>query len=210
MKKIVLALIAACMTLSLCGCTKISDIVNIARAVSEGGNGGGEDIYGNNDPIYDGPDDGFTMEDFEDFMLYGDGTFNIPYGWEVSSRNSTSDKVFFIKEGDEEVDVPDNISVNYGTNHYSKSEHVAFREAILAQLLQQVGEGYNINGQGTTSDKGLTVYAFTITGDDSDKISQQIYIVGDYEYCLVYLTCFDNHQSCKDAAKELVDSFEWK
>ena len=113
MKKIVLALIAACMTLSLCGCTKISDIVNIARAVSEGGNGGGEDIYGNNDPIYDGLDDGFTMEDFEDFMLYGDGTFDIPYGWEVSSRNSTSDKVFFIKEGDEEVDVPDNISVKF-------------------------------------------------------------------------------------------------
>ncbi len=213
MKKILIVMASAVMMFSLTGCSlsAFEKLKEISYGVDEDMKDGNlDDISFLDDLVNLGQEEGFTESDFEDFMDYSDGSFDIPSGWEVSSRNSTADKVFFIQKGDEDTEIPDNISVNFGTNSYSASEHVQFREAILSQLAAQVPENTNIHGEGTTSANGLTVYAFTMTNDDDDTVSQQIYIVGDYEYCLVYLTCFDNHQSCKDAAKAIVDSFEWK
>lgn len=134
--------------------------------------------------------------------------FTVPEGWVLSEAYSTDSKLFYVEEGCEDDPLPDNISINLGTNRYSAEEHEKFREAILRQLLSQIqGLDAELTGDGTYTAQGYVVYIFTIT--EADAVTKQYYIVGDQRYCLIHLTSFTGADSAYDAAQAMADSFVW-
>lgn len=124
--------------------------------------------------------------------------------------HSTSDKIFYTLEKDKYEQLPDNISVNLGTNYYSKEDHLKFRRAIQDQLYRQVGRNAKITGTGIDTSKGNIVYKFLITKDNDKTEMTQYYIIGDYKYVLVYETNFSRNPDLDIAAYNIVDTFEWK
>ena len=137
------------------------------------------------------------------------GTFNIPDTWIKRDDHSTSRKFFFANKNDKNS-VPNNISVEMGTNKYSKEDHIDFKNAIQNQLAYQVKRsGATIKGSGSTTKNGYVVYTFRV--DFGSQITVQHYIVGDYKYVLVHETIWDgNAEDTDNAAKVIVNSFEWK
>lgn len=137
------------------------------------------------------------------------GTFTIPSTWVKRDDHSTANKYFFANRNDNNS-IPNNISVEIGTNRYSKDDHMTFKTAIQNQLVYQVkGSGATINGSGSTTSNGYIVYTFRI--NMSSQTTVQHYIVGDYKYVLVHETIWDGNTSDTDnAAKEIVNSFKWK
>ncbi|EJU24404.1 hypothetical protein [Mogibacterium timidum] len=61
----------------------------------------------------------------------------MPSGWAKDKDDSTSDKPFFVPKGYDGNGVPDNISIEYGRNHYSKEQSQEFGNSILQQLGMQ-------------------------------------------------------------------------
>ena len=114
-----------------------------------------------------------------------------------------------MQEGHENDTLPDNISVNIGSNKYSADEHSKFKDAILNQLLFQLtGTNATLNGDGTYPEQGYTEYIFTI--EDSDAVTKQYYIIDDYRYCLIHLTNYTLSENAYDAVQEIADSFVWQ
>ena len=137
------------------------------------------------------------------------GSYTIPETWIKSEEHSTYSKYFFYNPTDSH-NPPNNISVERGTNYYSKEDHIRFRQAILEQIGNQI-KPYNgtVTSSGSTSKNGYIVYTFNIEGTGGKTI--QHYIIGDYEYVLVHETIWTgNGTDCNNAAKTIVDSFEWK
>ena len=123
-------------------------------------------------------------------------------------RYSTENKIFYAEEGHEDDEMPDNISIEVGTNRYSADEHEKFREAILRQLAMQLQSvDAELTGDGTFTEQDYIVYIFTISQED--VITKQYYIVGDQRYCLVHLTNFTGSESVDEAARAMADSFVW-
>lgn len=116
------------------------------------------------------------------------GSYTVPEGWEKSEKHSTDSQIFYIEEGHENDEKPDNISIHVGKNKYS---------LIEAQL----------NGDGTYTEQGDLLYIFTI--DEGDIVTTQYYIVRDYGFCLIQLTNFSGSETTEQAAREMVDSFVW-
>lgn len=139
------------------------------------------------------------------------GTFSIPDTWIKRDDHSTASKYFFANKNDKNK-IPNNISVEMGTNKYSAEDHISFRQAILSQLsMQMKGVKATIKGDGTKTKQGYILYTFTIELDDSKNVTVQHYIVGDYKYVLVHETIWDGEREDTDnAAKTIVDSFVWK
>lgn len=137
------------------------------------------------------------------------GSYTIPSTWTKRDDHSTANKYFFANKNDNNT-IPDNISVEMGTNKYSKDDHMAFNRAILAQLSMQVkGSGMTINGSGSTTKNGYPVYTYRMTGKGQTIV--QHYIVGDYKYVLVHETIWHGDtKDTDDAAKAIVNSFKWK
>ena len=137
------------------------------------------------------------------------GTYNIPSTWTKRNDHSTYSKYFFANKKDKNT-IPNNISVEMGTNKYSKDDHMSFNRAILAQLSMQVkGSGMTINGSGSTTKNGYPLYTYRMTGKGQTIV--QHYIVGDYKYVLIHETIW--HGDTKDtdyAAREIVNTFKWK
>lgn len=138
------------------------------------------------------------------------GTYEIPADWVESVAHSTNSKFFYVKEGEENENRPNNISVNEGTNKYSESEHEKFRMAILKQLSMQIGrnEDVKLNANGSNTKNGYLVYTFSIK--DGNTTTTQYYIVGDYKYVLVHETTFGNSTETDNAAQKIIDTFKWK
>ena len=138
------------------------------------------------------------------------GTYEIPADWIESEAHSTNSKFFYVKEGEENENRPNNISVNEGTNKYSESEHEKFRMAILKQLSMQIGrnEDVKLNANGSNTKNGYLVYTFSIK--DGNTTTTQYYIVGDYKYVLVHETTFGNSTETDNAAQKIIDTFKWK
>ena len=137
------------------------------------------------------------------------GSFSIPNTWIKREDHSSASKYFFANRNEENT-IPNNISVEMGTNRYSEKEHMDFKQAITKQLVAQAS-AYNmtINGSGSTSKNGYYVYTFELKGSRETTI--QHYIVGDYKYVLVHETIFrEDNNDTNNAAKTIVDSFEWK
>ncbi len=137
------------------------------------------------------------------------GIYNIPDTWIKRDDHSTYSKYFFANRNDNRS-IPNNISVEMGTNKYSKDDHMAFNRAILNQLSMQVkGMGMTVNGSGSTTKNGYILYTYRMEG--SNQITVQHYIVGDYKYVLVHETIWDGDTEDTDAAaREIVNSFKWK
>lgn len=137
------------------------------------------------------------------------GTYTVPEGWSKADLFSTEEAAFYIADGHEGDDCPDNISVSFGTNRYSAKEHTAFRDAIVRQLLMQLdGVDAQLNGDGTYTERDYVLYIFTIKEADG-VMTKQYYIVKDYGYCLVHATNFSGEESVFEAAQGIVDSFVW-
>ena len=135
-------------------------------------------------------------------------TYTVPEGWVYAADYSSSDKLFYVPEGQENAATPDNISVNVGKNRYSADEHEQFRDAILQQLLMQTqGSDAEIGGAGSYTANGETLYTFTIT--EPDAVTVQHYIVGEQRYALVHLTNFSGAEEVTQAAQALADSLQW-
>ena len=132
----------------------------------------------------------------------------MPEGWAKVERYSTENKIFYAEEGHEDDEMPDNISIEVGTNRYSADEHEKFRDAILRQLAMQLqGVDAELTGDGTFTEQDYVVYIFTISQED--VVTKQYYIVGDQRYCLVHLTNFTGSESVDEAARAMADSFVW-
>lgn len=141
------------------------------------------------------------------------GSYTMPKNWIESTKYSTEDKFFYVAEGTEEDPLPNNISVNVGKNKYSSEQHMKFRDAILNQLVMQLPKDTALNGSGsfTANDYVLYTFTFSITEGDTTLSATQYYIVGDYEYVMVYETAFtDDTEEVDTVAKNIVDTFKWE
>ena len=151
------------------------------------------------------------QEDETDGDLYtlDQGSFILIDSWDKYEPQSTDAKPFFVPEDYDGVGVPDNISVEYGTNKYSKDDTTAFGEAILAQLAQQTGGNLtgDIMASGITSDKGEPVLVFSLSAED--RQITQYYICGDHEHILIYETNFSGSSECDEAARTIMNTFAW-
>lgn len=138
------------------------------------------------------------------------GTYEIPVDWIESVAHSTNDKFFYVKEGQENENRPNNISINEGSNKYAANEHEKFRMAILNQLSTQMGNDENVEltANGSNTKNGYIVYTFNIK--DQDNTTTQYYIVGDYKYILVHETTFGDSAETDSAAQKIIDTFKWK
>ncbi|MCI6795318.1 MAG: hypothetical protein MR581_04985 [Lachnospiraceae bacterium] len=138
------------------------------------------------------------------------GSFNLPSGWVENEEHSTEDKSLFVPEEYDGYGMPDNISVEYGTSHYTKEQSEKFGEAILKQLAEQsqgkIEGQITASGENTKSGEPVLVYKLPL----SDRVCTQYYIVGDQNYVMVYETNVSGSASCDSAAEEIVNSFQWK
>ena len=160
-----------------------------------------------------------SSDDYGDYDESGDSyyseeglNYTVPYGWELAEDVSTADKKFYVQEGHSNDSQPDNISFNFGSNHYKAEDHVQFRQAILAQLAQHAESDTtmdHINGQGTNTDAGDVLYIFTVTDEDSGMKSVYAYVVGDYKYALFQETNFTGDESVDEDFDMMVRSFVW-
>jgi len=148
-----------------------------------------------------------SVVDFEkDF-----GTYSISEGWEESESHSTSDKFFYIPQGNDNKSYSDNVSVCSGENGYAEDDVMGFKDAIIRQLTTQFTEypDATMTGNGTFTKNDYALLTFTITGFDDDTTVTFYYIVGDHKYCEVYLTYKDDPEAAEQAAQMIVDSFVW-
>lgn len=103
------------------------------------------------------------------------GSYTEPNGWVKSEKYSTEEMIFYVEEGHEMDEQPDNISISIGTNQYGADDHVAFREAIVQQLLAQLdGVKAELTGDGTYTKQGYPVYIFTIEEEDAGIVKNNI------------------------------------
>ena len=136
------------------------------------------------------------------------GSYTVPDGWVKAEQYSTKNKIFYVEEGHEEDEMPDNISIEIGTNRYSLEEHEQFRNAIVRQLSMQISSSdAQVTGSGSTTAQDYILYIFTIS--EEEIVTKQYYIVDDKRYCLIHLTNFTGSERVEDAAKALADSFVW-
>lgn len=155
----------------------------------------------------DSADQRASVVDFEkDF-----GTYSISEGWEESESHSTSDKFFYIPQGNSNKAYSDNVSVCSGENGYAEDDVMGFKDAIVRQLTTQFTEypDATMTGNGTFTKNDYALLTFTITGLDNDTTVTFYYIVGDHKYCEVYLTYKDDPEAAEQAAQMIVDSFVW-
>ena len=147
-----------------------------------------------------------TLKPAEDKAI--PGSYAVPDGWVKSEEHSTDTQIFYIEEGHENDEKPDNIAINVGKNKYSLDEHEQFRDAIVRQLLKQMeGIKAELNGDGTYTEQGDLLYIFTI--DEGEIVTTQYYIVKDYGFCLIQLTNFSGSAITDEAVRSMVDSFVW-
>lgn len=136
------------------------------------------------------------------------GSWTVPEGWVKADAYSTADKIFYVEEGHEDDELPDNISIEVGTNRYSSDEHEKFRDAIVRQFsMQLAGVDATLTGDGSFTEQEYILYTFTIS--EEDVVTTQLYIVGDQRYCLIHLTNFTGSEGAAEAARAIADSFVW-
>ena len=144
-----------------------------------------------------------------DLYMLDQGSFIMIDSWDKYDPQSTDAKPFFVPEDYDGVGIPDNISVEYGTNRYAKDDTATFGEAILVQLSQQTKGSLtgDITAYGITSDKGEPVLVFSFSTED--RQITQYYICGDQEFILIYETNFSSSSECDEVARTIMNTFEW-
>lgn len=138
------------------------------------------------------------------------GTYIVKSGWIESKTHSENGKYFYVKDGQDNDKRPNNISINEGTNDYTKSEHEKFKESIYIQLARRVsGNDSEILANGSTTEQGEILYTFVIKS--SDVTITQYYIVGEKKYVMIYESVWnkDEEKEADEVALKMVNSFEW-
>lgn len=146
-----------------------------------------------------------------EYKIDGYGKYQIPKNAVIRKDHSTNKKLFFVKNEDIRNNRPNNISVEGGTNRYSKEDHMQFKSAIQSQLYMQASRySSQITGSGTKTKNGNILYIFNIKNNSA--ITKQYYIVGDYKYILVHETILNGEEDKEldDIAKYIIDSFNWE
>ena len=135
--------------------------------------------------------------------------YTIPEDYVLAEEQSTPDKVFYVHKDDKE-EIPDNISIEVGTNSYALTEHEEFRDAIMFQLEMQADEsGAEVEvSDPITTKNGELLYSFVMDG--SDGVTSQHYLVGDKRYCLIHETNWTGNPKLDEATESIVQSFKWK
>ena len=152
----------------------------------------------------DQPEGGIVFE--KDF-----GTFSIPEGWEESESHSTSEKLFYIPEGNDDKSYTDNISVSYSENKYSEDDVMDFKDAIMEQLAKQMSDypDATMYGDGSYTANDYLLLSFTISGFEDESTIKIYYIIGEKKHCEIYMTCKDDPEEAQAAVQMMVDSFVW-
>jgi len=205
---ILIALLTILSLALLAACGDASDEPSVSSGNSSGSSSSIETVEPSSD---DSSTETSDHEDETDGDLYtlDQGSFILIDSWDKYDPQSTDAKPFFVPEDYDGVGIPDNISVEYGTNKYSKDDTAAFGEAIMAQLAQQTGGILtgDVTASGITSDKGESVLVFSFSVED--RQITQYYICGDYEHILIYETNFSGSSECDEAAQTIMNTFEW-
>lgn len=139
------------------------------------------------------------------------GSYILPDGWYEYDQISTSEKVFYLKEGIATESVSSNISVECGENKYAADDHLDFRTAIMQQLGNQIsGEDAELTAHGSSTAAGYVLYVFTISEDD--VTTSQYYIIGDKRYVLIHVTDLMDERTddVNAVAGAIADSFIWE
>lgn len=137
-----------------------------------------------------------------------DGSYTVPAGWEMNEEQSTSAKVFYVRDDETDMNQPDNISVEQGTNKYKADDPMSFKNAIMRQLgIMTKGKECEVHGRGYTTDKGVNVIMLEMIEDTCT--TRQYYLCGDNRYVLIHATNFSGATDIDDAAEEMAESFEW-
>lgn len=152
---------------------------------------------------------GLNLQSADNSSSLEEVDYAVPSGWVQAEEYSSNEKIFYVQEGHESDNLPDNISVNVGSDKYGAQEHEDFRETIVSQLLAQIGDSNaEFYGDGTFTDNGDVLYIFTIVEEDCTTI--QYYIVGENKFCLVHLTNFSGSENANKAALKLAKSVVWE
>ncbi len=143
-------------------------------------------------------------------------SYTIPAGWVQSDKYSSEDKIFYVQDGHEDEEQPDNISVEVKSSRYAADEHMQFRDAIVAQLTMQLRNvPALLTGDGRFTDEGAVLYVFTITEEPPEGapedavgvVTRQYYVIDDKQYALIHLTNFSGAEEADAAAERLATSF---
>jgi hypothetical protein len=138
------------------------------------------------------------------------GSFSIPDDWIEITRYSRNGKYFYSHNSESISSRMTNISIEIGTNPYALEDHMAFRYAILRQMLMQAGKA-EVYGDGTFTEHDDPLYVFTIEDKEDNITTIQYYIVGNKKHILIHLTDFHNGNitNVNGIAKFIVNSFVW-
>jgi hypothetical protein len=140
------------------------------------------------------------------------GSFLLPKDCTEITRYSRNGKYFYSHKTEQIGSTMTNISVEIGTNTYVLEDHMAFRYAILRQLLMQTAAaGAEVQGSGTFTNHDDPLYIFTILEKEPPVTTIQYYIIGNKRHILVHVTDFHNKNitNAKEVAQFIVDSFVW-
>ncbi|MDD3221226.1 MAG: hypothetical protein EOM34_05620 [Clostridia bacterium] len=140
------------------------------------------------------------------------GSYKVAEGWVESQKHSSDGQYFYVQEGHEDDEQPDNIAIRAGSNRYAIDDHASFKDAIMTQIMQQLDgvEGVTLTGDGSYTAQDYVLYTFTIDESDTGIKTVQYYIVGDYKYCLIHSTNFTGEAAVDEVAKQMCDSFIWE
>ena len=138
------------------------------------------------------------------------GSYEVLNGWIQEKTHSTEDVTFYVKEGTENDNPPNNIAVSEGKNQFKESEHEKFKAAIMAQVNAQMPEDSDvkIDMEGKTTENKNKVYIITIK--EKNMETKFYYIVGDYRFVMIQASSFDNSNQIYKVSDHIADSFVWK
>jgi len=138
------------------------------------------------------------------------GSFLIPKDWVEITRYSGNGKYFYSHKSEQIGSKMTNISIEMGSNPYTLDDHMAFRYAILSQLLMQAG-GAELHASGTFTKNNYPLYIFTIEDKAENVTTIQFYIIGNKKHILVHVTDFHNGniKDAEEVAQFIADSFTW-
>jgi hypothetical protein len=105
---------------------------------------------------------GKEMENGNSTITKSFGSFELPNDWIESSKSPGSGKYFYVHKTERNADLPTNISVEMGTNPYSRDNPLPFGQAIQRQLIMQTGGQAKIDGGGTFTEQGYPLIYFSI------------------------------------------------
>lgn len=139
------------------------------------------------------------------------GSYEIEEGWIESDIYSSYSQIFYVQEKDEKDERPDNVAIVTGENPYGREDHEKFKQEIMLQLAQQMGdnEDFSLTDSGSTTEQGYILYTFIVEEISTGIKTTQYYIVDDRKYCLIHETNFTGDEAADEMALKMTHTFMW-